>query len=104
MAETRDRRERVKPRHRTARLLCLAVAAATALAVAPASAPAAFIHPSVTASFGPEGTPGSTFSGVNRIAMQQTTKRLYVLDGGASKIYGFNVSTPGTYTPLTGSL
>ena len=64
------------------------------------SASAAYNHvPGVE--FGPNGTAGSTFPCCTRsISYQQASNRLYV--GIDSKIYGFDVSTPGTFTPLAG--
>ena len=71
--------------------------------VAPSAASAAFIHPTVTASFGPNGTSGTTFASLNRMAFRQSSKRLYVFDAGGPAIHGFDLSTPGTYSPLGGA-
>ena len=57
-------------RRNAARLVALIVSAAAALAVAPASSPAAYIHPTVTASFGADGTSGSSFASINRLGLR----------------------------------
>ncbi len=88
---------------RTIRCVAIVIAAGAALVGLPSSASAAYIHPSVTTSFGPDGTSGSSFGGMNRLAFMQASKRLYALDGSTLKIYGFNTTVPGTYTPLTGN-
>lgn len=61
----------------------------------------------VTARFGPDGTAATQF-GANApkaIAINQATKRIYVLESNtsASKIYAFDVTTPGVFTPAGGN-
>ncbi len=85
------------------RFAALAVLSLAALVVAPSGASAAFIHPTATASFGPDGTSGTTFQQLNRIAFRQSSKRLYAFEAGGPAIRGFNLSTPGTYSPLGGA-
>ena len=63
----------------------------------------AYVHPSVTEEFGSAGTSGSSFSTINTLAYQQATDRIYVLDVGAGKIYGFSHPSASTFTPLGGS-
>jgi hypothetical protein len=82
-------------------LLAVLAAAGLGLAIAP-GATAATTRP-LLASFGPDGTSASSFSAVSQLAFNQSSGRLYALDAGASEIYGFEVSTPGSYTPLGGS-
>lgn len=53
-------------------------------------------------SFGPDGTTGTAFSSINQLAFHQASDKLYGLDAGASTIDGFDVSTPGSYSPLGG--
>jgi hypothetical protein len=59
------------------------------------------------ASFGVDGTAGTTFNTRPiKIAFHQASDRLYVLNSQPAanrRIYGFNASSPGTYTPLGGS-
>jgi hypothetical protein len=88
-------------RPRIALLTALIVVAAAACAYLPASASAIYLHPTVTTSFGPNGTSGTTFPGtIGTIAFDQALERLYVTTGSDNKIYAFDTSTPGTYTPL----
>lgn len=56
-------------------------------------------HPEI-ASFGPDGTSGSTFNELFGIAFNQTTRQLFTLDRRTTDIYGFDVSNPPTYAPL----
>src|SRR5262249_41322031 len=65
-----------------------------------ASAPAVEFR-TVTESFGPDGTSGSTFGFPRALGFDQGSKHLYALEGG--EIYGFDASTPGLHTPLGGS-
>lgn len=60
------------------------------------------LHPAPAESFGSDGTAGTSFDRVSSMAFQQATRRLYVLDSTARKLYGFGVSTPGTHTPISG--
>lgn len=87
---------------RAARLFGCAAVAAFALGVVPAAALAAQTRP-LLASFGPDGTSSSSFSEIGQLAFSQGSARLYALDEGPSEIYGFDTSTPGTYSPLGGS-
>jgi phosphodiesterase/alkaline phosphatase D-like protein len=93
---------------RSARHLAIAAALAAlvplALAVSPASA--SFVHTIQTASFGVDGTSGTTFSNqIRAVAVDKNTHHLYVEDdSGTPKIYGFDTtSTPTPYAPLTGN-
>jgi hypothetical protein len=98
MAESGDKRERMT--HRVGILIALT---ASMLAIAASPAPAAFIHPTATSSFGTDGTGATSFSGsLGPLTFNETTHRLYALDSGSSRVYGFDASTPGTYTPLGG--
>jgi hypothetical protein len=75
------------------------VVALTLLAVAP-SAMGALTTRLQTASFGPDGTSTSSFSDAGRLAFNQTSNTLYVLDNGGSQIHAFD--TPAL-TPLGGA-
>src|SRR4051794_7737913 len=65
---------------------------------------AIFVRPEV-ANFGPDGTAGSSFAGntdSSQLAINQATKSLYTVGGGASPgIYGFDVSDPLIHPPLS---
>ena len=81
----------------------LAALIATAFAVFAAPASAQLAHPSVSYEFGHDGTDATTFSWpIGGLAYQQANQRLYV--EGENKIYGFSNPSPGTFTPLGGSL
>lgn len=80
----------------------LAVAAATMASLISAASASATLTRSNIFSFGKEGTESSTFSQPNGIAFYQASKRLYVTSTSPEGIYGFDASTPGTFTPLAG--
>ncbi len=84
-----------------AALLTALVAAACAL---PGSAFAIEAR-TLTESFGPDGTSGSSFEayGLGPLAFDQGNDRLYALDQAAHKIHGFDASTPGSHPPMGGS-
>jgi hypothetical protein len=84
-------------------LVSLALLAIGLLAASGASA--AYLHPTVTDSFGPDGTSGSTFGTATKLAFNQAEQRLYLLDGSnsAPRIDAFDTSTPGVYTPVGGN-
>jgi hypothetical protein len=87
----------------TLSLLVVAIGIAL-LALTSASASAAYIHPTESMAFGKDGTSATTFeSGLDALAYQQSSQRLYVLATGAQKIYGFSNPSPGTFTPIPGS-
>jgi hypothetical protein len=74
------------------------------LALTPASASAAYIHPAQSMEFGSDGTSATSFGGgLDALAYQQSSNRLYVLANGTLKIYGYSHPSIGTYTPLGGS-
>ena len=82
-------------------ILALALASAfAAIAVSPASA--AYRHPAVTGSFGSDGTGATTITGLDQLAYDQSANRLYAYGRSPSKIYGFDMATQGTQTPLAG--
>jgi len=62
-----------------------------------------FTHPEV-ASFGPDGTSGSSFASnsLSRLAFDQAARRLYALDKYAPGLYGFDASAPPAYPPASG--
>lgn len=74
------------------------------------SASAVELHPAFAPGpIGPDGTSATAFDSDNilqGIAFQPAGKRLYALATPSSeapaKLYGFDTSTPGTYTPLPG--
>jgi hypothetical protein len=86
----------------------LAAVAATALSVALALAftaqlaEARLVNPEQTAAFGPDGTSATTFPNINRIALDQSGKRLYALGYGPPRIFGLDVTTPGSYSAVGG--
>jgi hypothetical protein len=59
----------------------------------------------LTAKVGPDGTDASLFTGPTSTAFNRTGNTIYLHDSGPglSKIYGFDVSAPGTFAPLTGN-
>ncbi|HXS34923.1 MAG TPA: hypothetical protein VN758_14265 [Solirubrobacterales bacterium] len=64
-----------------------------------------FTHPEI-ASFGPDGSSGSSFSnqGLSGLVFSNATRRLYAVDGegGTPGIYGFDASAPPAYSLLSG--
>ena len=93
---------------RSARRLSIAVvvAALVPLVLSVSSASASFVHTIQTASFGVDGTSGTTFSNqIRAIAVDKNTHHLYVEDdSGTPRIYGFDTtSTPTPFAPLTGN-
>jgi hypothetical protein len=92
-------------RRRAGARLALACALGAALAALGASsALAAYQHPTVTESFGPDGTSASTFTYAEELTFNQAEKRLYVLDSasGNTKIDAFDAPTTSTHTPAGG--
>jgi hypothetical protein len=79
-----------------------AILAAAFFVLGATSASAVVIYPNV-ATFGSDGTSGTSFGEVRQVAFDQSNNRLYVLGSSPPRIYGFDVSTPGTYTPLGGA-
>ena len=82
--------------------IIVALAALLASVAGVSTASAAYIHPTATSSFGTDGTPATSFGGIDHLAFNQTTRRLYALNMNPPSIYGFNATTPGTYTALGG--
>ncbi len=78
------------------------VVALAALLVMSSSAFGALSRPE-TGSFGPDGTSATAFTGVKQLTIRQSTGRLYVHDGGANKIHGFDVTSGATQPPIGGS-
>ena len=67
------------------------------------------VHPSPTEIIGADGQPlsaGNHFHEAENLAIDQATHRLYVLNrepgGGESVISAYDISVPGTYTPVGG--
>lgn len=58
-------------------------------------------HPEI-ASFGPDGTPSTSFVESQALAFNQSTRELFALDRKASAIFGFDASSPPSYAPLAG--
>jgi hypothetical protein len=77
--------------------------AAVFLAFGTSRASAAYTHVA-NLEFGSDGGNttnfGGEFGGVNSLALQQASKRLYV--GTSNQLYGIDISTPGTFTPILG--
>ncbi|HEY1285886.1 MAG TPA: hypothetical protein VGF04_07340, partial [Solirubrobacterales bacterium] len=90
------------PRRHSLRICLIAVVALAAALLPAASAwGAKVVYPSQTAQFGADGTDSTTFGGTSQMTFNQASHRLYALgNSGGTKIFGFDVSTPGTYTPL----
>src|SRR5262249_587076 len=87
-------------RRAVAALIAVAALAAT-LALASPAWGAKVVYPSQTAQFGSDGTDATPFIRPNQMAFTRAGPRLYVLGySEGEKIFGFDVSTPGTYTPL----
>jgi hypothetical protein len=93
---------RSRGRRRSGGLAVALVLAAAACAIAAAPASAAFRHPTVTGSFGSDGTAATTIGGLDQLAFNQSEDRLYAYGRSPSKLYGFDMSTPGVQTPLGG--
>jgi len=87
------------PLVRAGSLALLGAAFALALGASPASAE--YSHGAVSAEFGPDGTAASSWGGLNTLAYQQASQRIYVL--GNSGVYGFSNPSAGTFTPLGGN-
>ncbi len=86
-------------RGRTRRLL-LGVAAAAMLGLLLVGSASALVTRPVKHEFGNDGTAGTTFEGLGVLAIHQADKRLYVPSQNPNGIFGFDISIPGTYTPL----
>jgi hypothetical protein len=84
-----------------ARVLLGLAAAATLSLMSTGQASATLTRP-VKYSFGKEGTAASNFNFAGGLGLYLATKKLYVGDSGPNGIYGFDISTPGTFTPLAG--
>ena len=55
----------------------------------------------LTGSFGPDGTSGTSFTEyLGPLAFDQGSKHLYALDQEEREIHGYDASAPGTHTPL----
>lgn len=76
--------------------------AAILLVFGASRASAVLLYPNV-ATFGSDGTSATSIGSVRQIAFDQAANRLYVLGSSPPRIYGFDASTPGTYTPLAGA-
>jgi hypothetical protein len=77
-------------------------AALVLLVVAPSAM--AFVTRAKTASFGSDGTSGTSFGDPSQLAFNQTNDKLYVLDKAGPKIHAFNtpaLTLPGGAFPLT---
>jgi hypothetical protein len=81
-------------------LWVLALAWAALLALSVPGAWATATHPAVTSVFGPDGTAGTTFSGVGSIAINQADHHLFVLNSGTEQMDGFAINSPASHTPL----
>jgi hypothetical protein len=92
---------RRSPRRPSA-LTALLIALLAAACLLPGSASATEFR-TQTGSFGPDGTLGTSFEWPTAQALDQSNKRLYSVDQSAHKIYGFDVSTPGSHPPLGGT-
>jgi hypothetical protein len=91
---------------RSARRLPIALAAGilALLVLSAAPAPASFRHPNITDSFGSDGTSGTTIpGGINQLALDQTSHRLYAFGPSPSKIYAYDLSGSGGHAALTGT-
>jgi hypothetical protein len=79
-----------------------AVAALAAVLVMAAPAwGAKVLYPSQTAQFGSDGTDGTSLNGASELTVNQASHRLYALGySEGEKIFGFDLSTPGSYAPL----
>ncbi len=89
-----------RPFRRSGALAALLVALTAAACLLPVSASAVELR-TVTESFGPDGTSGSTFGFPGALGFDQGNKHLYALEGG--EIHGFDASTAGSHTPLGGN-
>ena len=93
----------MRRKHALPTTLIVAVLAPLALTASPAAA--SFVHTIQTASFGVDGTSGTTFSNqIRAVAVDNNSHHVYVEDdSGTPKIYGFDAtSNPTPYAPLTG--
>jgi hypothetical protein len=61
----------------------------------------AFSHLPLT-SFGADGTPASSFAGLDQLGFDQAAQKLYALDKGSPGIYGFDASSSPSYPGLAG--
>jgi hypothetical protein len=87
---------------RSGAFAALLVALMAAACLLPGAAFAAEIR-SLTGSFGPDGTSGTSFGFPTALAFDQSNKHLYALDLFPGKLHGFDASTPGSHPPLGGS-
>ena len=88
--------------HRKITCLLLGLAAVGTMLLMSAAPASALLTRPVTLSFGSDGTAGTTFGNPVAVAFLQSSKKLYVLNQSPNGIYGFDASSPGTYTPLAG--
>jgi hypothetical protein len=71
------------------------------LGICAGPASAEYIHGPVSYQFGPDGLSTSSFSSINTLAYQQSSKKLYVL--GQQAINGFSNPSAGVFTPVGGN-
>jgi phosphodiesterase/alkaline phosphatase D-like protein len=84
--------------------LAVVVGILACFALGSAPAGAAFRHPNITDSFGSDGTSGTTIpGGINQLALDQASHRLYAFGPSPSKIYAFDLSGSGGHASLTGT-
>jgi hypothetical protein len=84
------------------RVAAVGILVVSAAALNASTASAVLIYPQA-ASFGADGTSGSSFGEIRQAAFDQAGNRLYVLTSSPPRIHAFDVSAPGTYTPVGGA-
>lgn len=94
----RDAVPRFESTLRIAAGLALSLLAVFAFAAVPASA--AYLHPTSTGAFGPDGTESTTFTGWGQVAIDQAGDHLFVHDLFENKVYGFDLANSNA--PLGG--
>src|SRR5829696_8357483 len=93
-----SRRDPAMIQMKIARLLT-GLVAAVALVMLLASSASALETRTIIHSVGKDGTQASNFNG-GRVTFDENNNKLYTTYQSPNGIYGFDVSTPGTYTPL----
>lgn len=88
--------------HKKSTRLLLGLAITGLMGLMFASSASALLTRPLEDSFGTDGTSGTSISGPNGIAFSQSEERLYATSSSPNGIFGFDASTPGTYTPLGG--
>ena len=73
-----------------------------ALALTAAPATALYVHPASTGQFGADGTNATTIPGLERLAFDQNSNRLYTLAEGPPKIGAFDIPSLAVHTPTAG--